>query len=156
MRVESAPQHHPPLRRFLAVCTFALMLLVTALALGSCGPLPEPLDITPTPSADPATPEPTPAPTPVPPTVPTFVPTPMPTAAPTPVATSVPAEATATSNATPLATLVPTAAATPNVTPATLVLDPDATVAVCLSNRDALVALYEATDGANWTQNEGG
>ena len=45
MRVESAPQHHPPLRRFQAVFTLAL-LLVTAVALGSCGPLPEPLDIT--------------------------------------------------------------------------------------------------------------
>ena len=158
MPVKSAPQHHPPLRRFLAVFTLALMLLVMAVALGSCGPLPEPLDITPTPTIDPATPTPTvqaakpaPVPSPVPPAIPTLAATPIPTAAPTPAPASTPVEVTAT----PAPVLVPTAKPSPNPTPATLVLEPDATLAVCLSNRDALVALYEATDGVNWTQIEG-
>ncbi len=47
MRVESAPQRHsPPSRRLAAL---ALALLVAAVAFGSCGPLPEPVDVTVTP-----------------------------------------------------------------------------------------------------------
>ena len=49
MTVASAPQHHSPPRRRHAGFMLALALLVAAVALGGCGPLPEPLDVTVTP-----------------------------------------------------------------------------------------------------------
>ena len=97
LRVESAPQLHTSPRRFRALFTGALILLVAALALEGCGPPPEMVDITATPASEPATsaptveaaatPKPTPAPALVPPAVPTFAAIPTPTAAPTPIAT---------------------------------------------------------------------
>ena len=47
MGEESAPQRHLPTSRRLTA--LALTLLVAAVALGGCGPLPEPLDFTVTP-----------------------------------------------------------------------------------------------------------
>ena len=69
-------------------------------------------------------------------------PTPKPTATPTATPTNTPAP---TPTAAPTATLtpIPTPAPTPTDTPTPAAVD-----------RAALVALYEATDGANWTSND--
>ena len=87
-------------------------------------------------SDDPApTPEPMAAPTATPTNTPTSEPTAAPTATPTSTPTS---EPTAAPTATPTNTPAPTPTATP---------------APAADDRAALVALYEATDGANWTNN---
>ena len=65
--------------------------------------------------------------------------TPTPTATPT---------ITATLLATPTPTATPTSTATPLVTPT-----PTITPTAATTDRGALVALYEATDGVNWKQN---
>ena len=81
-----------------------------------------------------------PAPTPEPTAAPTAAPTDTPTPAPT---------ATSTATLTPIATPTPTPTPTATPTPAPTDTPTPATV-----DRAALVALYEATDGANWTSND--
>ena len=103
----------------------ALMALVLLVAsMSACDEAPPAATATPTPAP---TAMPTPMPTPTVLPAPTATPTATPTAAPTP------------------ATAVPAPAAAPEPTPIpTPSLDPD---------RAALVALYNATDGLNWSSN---
>ena len=99
----------------------------------------------PAPTVRPAVPVPTA--TPVPTAAPQREPEATPTAA--PAATAVPAPtAAAAATAVPEPTAAPTA--TPTDTPEPTPTDTPTPAAV---DRAALVALYEATDGANWTRN---
>ena len=91
------------------------------------------------PASGPYTPQPTATPTP------TVTPTHTPTATPTPTATSTPTP-TATPTHTPTATPTPTATSTPTPT-----ATPTPSVQ---TDRAALVALYNATNGANWDDND--
>ena len=110
---------------------------------------------TPSPTATPApasapsratTAAPTPSPTPAPTPAPTPSPTPTPTPAPTPLPTTTPVPPLA-----PSPTPVETAAPAPPPTP-TPARGPTPSPATTLtSDRAALVALYYAADGANWT-----
>ena len=105
---------------------------------------------------------PTATPTPVPTATPTATPTqtPTPTATPTPVPTATPT-ATPTQTSTPTATPTPVPTATPTATPTptarptptpTATPVPTATPSgTTASDRAALVSLYHATDGENWT-----
>ena len=122
-----------PLRiRWLAV----VAVLAIAVVLSACSDDPAP------------TPEPTAAPT----AAPTDTPTPEPTATPTAAPTDTP---TPEPTATPTATLTPIATPTPTPTPtATPTPAPTDTPTPAAVDRAALVALYEATDGANWTSND--
>ena len=107
---------------------------------------------TPTPTIT-ATPLVTPTPTPTITATPLVTPTPTPTVTATPLATPTP---TPTVTATPLATPTPTptVTATPLVTPTpTPTITPTAEATVATTDRGALKALYEATDGANWKFN---
>ncbi len=118
----------------LSLLLIAVLTLVSVLTLAACSDDTEPTP-TPTQTATPTathSPVPTQTPIPTPTPTPTAVPTPMPTATPTPTAT-----------AAPTPTAVPTATPTPVPTPS-------GTVA---SDRAALVALYNATDGPNWHNN---
>ena len=104
---------------------------------------------------------PTPAVTPVP-AVPTSTPLPTPTAAPTstPVPTSAPRLLVSATAVEPSSTPVPTATAVPTAIPPTRTAVPVVVVAVTpvaveyLPNREALVSLYNATDGDNWRHND--
>ena len=124
----------------------------TATALAMTG-----MDATPT-STDAV---PTPAVTPVP-AVPTSTPLPTPTAAPTstPVPTSAPRLIVSAVEVVPSSTPVPTATAVPTAIPPTRTAVPVVVVAVTpvaveyLPNREALVALYNSTDGDNWRRND--
>ena len=83
----------------------------------------------------------------------TYTPTPTATYTPTPTATSTAtptatATATATPTPTPTPTSIPTPIATITPTPTTI-----PTPIPTPTDREALVALYNATDGANWTEN---
>ena len=91
------------------------------------------------PASGPYTPQPTATPTP------TVTPTHTPTATPTPTATSTPTPAV-TPTHTPTATPTPTATSTPTPT-----ATPTPSVQ---TDRAALVALYNATNGANWDDND--
>ena len=115
-----------PLRiRWLAV----VPVLAIAVVLSACSDDPAP---TPEPTATPTT-------TPTATSVPTDTPTAEPTAAPTATPTDTPtAEPTAAPTAIPTSTPAPTPTDTPAPT---------------ADDRTALVALYEATDGANWDNN---
>ena len=106
---------------------------------------PEPT-LVPTPAPT-ATPEPTLVPTPAPTATPepALVPTPAPTATPEPTLVPTPAP-TATPEPTPTLVSTPAPAATP--TPA-----PDPAGTSVAADREALVALYNATDGPNWVNN---
>ena len=112
------------------------------------------LTATPTPTAT-ATPTATPTytatPTPTATAAPTATPTPMPTATPTPTATATPAP-TVTPMATPTATPTPTAASTvtPEAAPTPAATATTPVADSTSQDRAALVALYNATDGANW------
>ena len=166
-----------PLRKGLDMSKRTVCLLFVGVALlvtlvTGCSDPPAPTAVTPTPlpTAAPtptATPEPvptpghtsmptaapeptlvlTPTPTATPEPTPTLVPTPAPTATPEPTPTLVPTPApTATPEPTPTLVPTPAPAATPTPTP-----DPAGTSAA--SAREALVALYNATDGPNWVNN---
>ena len=83
-----------------------------------------------------------PAPTPEPTAAPTAAPTDTPTPAPT---------ATSTATLTPIGAPTPTPTSTATPTPAPTDTDTPTPATV---DRAALVALYEATEGANWTSND--
>ena len=97
-------------------------------------------------------PEPSPAPTNTPTATPTNMPTPEPATTPTPEPTAIPTAApTYTPTPEPTATPSPAPTATPTNTPTP---EPPATPTTeSAADRAALVALYEATDGPNWTNN---
>ena len=88
-----------------------------------------------------ATPTPTPSPTPTY----TATATPTPTPSPTPTHTATP---TPTPSPTPTSTLSPTSIPTTTPTPV-----PTPTLLPTITNRAALVALYNSTDGTNWRLN---
>ena len=140
-----------PLRiRWLAGVTVLAIVVVLSACSDDPAPTPEPT-ATPTaaPTATPTntpTPEPTATPTAAPTATPTNTPTPEPTATPTTAPTATP---TNTPTPTPTATPTPEPTATPTATP-TDTPTPTPTAV----DRAALVALYEATDGANWTSND--
>ena len=117
-----------------------LMLAVSACVDGDDTPTPSPTPVpvaaaTPTPAPTPAaTPAPTPSPTPVP----VAAATPRPTR--TPGVTSVPTVVpVVTPEPTPIPVVTPESSPSPTPPP--------------LSDRDVLVALYNATDGPNWSIN---
>ena len=106
------------------------------------------------------TPTPSPTSVPVAPATPSPAPTPMATPAPTPSPTLPAATATPRPTPTPVVTRepTPTPVVTPAPTPTPLVTQTRAvtaqpTIPASLSDRDALVALYNATDGPNWKDN---
>ena len=108
------------------------------------------------------TPTPTATPTDTPTTTPTDTPTDTPTATPTDTPTATPTDtptATATPTDTPTATATPTDTPTATPTPdlqfqqqQLVILDSD-DGRDAASDREALVAFYNATDGDNWTNN---
>ena len=96
-----------------------------------------------TPTTDPlATATPTPTITPTTDPLATATPTPTITSTPAPLATATPTP-TVTPTPDPLATATPTPTITPTATPAS-----------SASDRAALVAFYNATNGGNWTNND--
>ena len=125
----------------------SLITAISLLAMG-CGseppPAPNPATTT-APVAAAATPMETPTPEPTPTATRAPADTPEPTGAPEPTATPTPTE---TPKPTPTATSTPapTATTAPGPVPALTPQERD---------RAALIALYEATDGANWTNNVG-
>lgn len=110
-------------------------------------PTPLPTDTPVPPPTDTPTPLPTDTPVPVPTDTPTPLPTdtpvPPPSDTPTPAPTDTPIPPTETPTPVPTATPIPPPTETPTPT-ATPTPSPD---------RPALIALYEATDGPNWTNN---
>ena len=109
---------------------------------------------TPTPTDTPtatATHTPTPTDTPTPTSTPTATPTNTPSSTSTPTPTATRTTVTATHTATPTST--PTSTATPTGTPDSFSCD-DVTE-IPQAECEALVALYNSTDGANWSNNSG-
>ena len=138
--------------------TVLALVLLTAVVLGGCGPEPEPSDITATPAAAATvTPAPTPAAVPTPETLFPGVATPVPSPAPIPSPSPTPSPAPTPVEATPTPAPSPVPSPAPTPVPTSLPFVPTAvpTVIVCVSNRDALVAIYNATGGPNWTRNDG-
>ena len=127
---------------------FALLLAGCSLFQSPDEPSPAPMN---TPTATPTNmppPEPATTPSPAPTATPTNTPTPEPTATPSPAPTATP---TNTPTPEPTATPSPAPTATPTNTPTP---EPPATPTTeSAADRAALVALYEATDGPNWTNN---
>ena len=92
----------------------------------------------------------TPTMTPTPGDTPTPSATATPSVTATPTVTTTPGDtATPTATATPSVTATPTMTPTPGDTPT-----PTVTPTVATTQRGALIALYEATDGPNWTRND--
>ncbi|MDE2899880.1 MAG: hypothetical protein OXN15_02500 [Chloroflexota bacterium] len=146
MRTTTERRPYPRRRKAWVALSLALLAAIVV----ACGPELETPETTATPVAEATV---TPAPTAVAVTTPQplfpGVATPVPSPAPTPVPT--PVEATTTPAPSPVPSPVPTPA------PTSLPFVPTAvpTVIVCVSNREALVAIYNATDGPNWSGNDG-
>ena len=160
-------------RHFLGFFTFALILPMLLLA---CSGSDEPTSVPST--AAPTTERAEPSPTPVATVAPIPSPTPVATVAPIPTSAAEPTKEGAGSSPTPMATVAPTPTsaaeptkegAEPSPTPmATVAPTPTSTAAPTLAatavppqpqtstetDREALVALYNATDGPNWYRND--
>ena len=138
-----------PIRiRWLAVVTVLAIVVVLSACSDDPAPTAEPTAAPTATPTDTPTAEPTAAPT----AIPTDTPTAEPTAAPAATPTDTP---TAEPTAAPTATLTPIATPTPTPTPtATPTSAPTDTPTPAAVDRARLVALYEATDGANWTNND--